>query len=565
MLVIAWEGLNYVKILLTGGAGYIGSHSYLELLEAGHEVAIIDNFNNSSPVVIERLEKLSQRPVKVFFGDVCTPTDIAHALDDFEPECVVHLAGLKSVSESVKKPIEYYSVNLVGTHVLLSEMEKRQIRKIIFSSSAVVYGAPVHLPITVEHPLNPINPYGTTKLAAEQLIRDVVGTNSDWSAVLLRYFNPVGAHQSGDIGESPNDVPNNLLPYVAQVAVGQQPHLNVFGADFDTEDGTGVRDYIHVMDLANGHVAALKGLKPGVVNTYNLGTGAGYSVLEVVSAFSDASEQPVPYVVQSRRVGDVAACYSDPSKAKDELGWSASHTLEDMCRDSWRWQSKNPMGYTDESKEGKNSLVNTTVISDGSEKHFFLAKGYKYFTDVPPFDDTPNRDEWQDEVYKFAQDVAMKSGASKVLDVGTGSGFKLMKYFSEFETTGVEVGKTLEFLKEEFNENNWISVESCADGYPDADLCICSDVIEHMKNPSEFLFKLSESNIDQMVISTPAREVLSADGRRPLYGPPGNKFHYFEWTMGEFNKLLSKYFVVKEHFLMYNGFYSQIALVEKRP
>lgn len=340
-----------MKILLTGGAGYIGSHVYLVLLEAGHDVAIIDNFSNASPIVIERLAKLSGRPVKIFEGNICNTHDVAQALDEFSPECVIHFAGLKSVSESVEKPLEYYAVNLVGTHVLLVEMEKRHIRKIIFSSSAVVYGDPVQLPIPVDHSLKPINPYGTTKLAAEQLIKDVVGASSDWSAVLLRYFNPVGAHKSGTIGESPNDTPNNLMPYVAQVAVGQRPHLNVFGADFDTADGTGVRDYIHVMDLAHGHVAALSGLIPGVVNTYNLGTGTGYSVLDVVKAFSQASGRPVPHIIQPRRAGDVAACFSDPTKAKAELSWSASHTLEDMCADSWRWQSQNPMGYRNDTDD----------------------------------------------------------------------------------------------------------------------------------------------------------------------------------------------------------------------
>ncbi len=307
--------------------------------------SIFDSFINASPKVVERLEELSGKPVDVFTGDVRNSDEIGLALSAFKPDCVIHFAGLKSVSDSVSDPLEYYSVNLIGTYVLLKEMENRNIQNIVFSSSAVVYGIPKNLPMSVDHSTHPVNPYGSTKAAAERMIRDVVAKGTDWSAVILRYFNPVGAHKSGQIGESPNGTPNNLMPYISQVAVGIRPSLNVFGMDFDTKDGTGVRDYIHVLDLASGHLAAVEALSTGETKVYNLGTGTGYSVLDVVNSYSKASGKKIPYQVEPRRTGDVAECYSDPSKALREMGWSAIHTLDEMCIDSWRWQSLNPRGY----------------------------------------------------------------------------------------------------------------------------------------------------------------------------------------------------------------------------
>ena len=334
-----------MRIFLTGGAGYIGSHTYLHLIEAGHTVAIFDNFVNASPMVINRLEELSGKPVTLFKGDIRNKEDVGEALSTFKPDCVIHFAGLKSVSESVERPFEYYATNLTGTYVLLKEMDDRDIKNIVFSSTAVVYATTTDLPVTLDHPLGPISPYGSTKAAAERLIQDVVAKESNWAAVILRYFNPVGAHKSGRIGENPSGVPNNLMPYVSQVAVGLRPHLNVFGTDFDTKDGTGVRDYIHVLDLASGHLAAVESLSQGEAKIYNLGTGVGYSVLDVVKGYSKACGKEVPYQIQPRRAGDAAEYYSDPSKALSEMGWRAEHGLDEMCADSWRWQSMNPKGY----------------------------------------------------------------------------------------------------------------------------------------------------------------------------------------------------------------------------
>jgi len=334
-----------MRIFLTGGAGYIGSHTYLHLVEAGHTVAIFDNFVNASPTVIERLEELSGKPVPLFNGDIRDKDDVGAALSAFKPDSVIHFAGLKSVSESVEKPFEYYATNMIGTYVLLKEMDDRNIKNIVFSSTAVVYGVTDDLPVTVDHALGPISPYGSTKAAAERLIQDVVAKGSDWSAVILRYFNPVGAHKSGMIGENPNGVPNNLMPYVSQVAVGLRPHVNVFGTDFETKDGTGVRDYIHVLDLASGHLAAVEALSAGEAKIYNLGTGVGYSVLDVVNGYSKACGKELPYQAQPRRAGDAAEYYSDPSKALNEMGWRAVHSLDEMCADSWKWQSLNPNGY----------------------------------------------------------------------------------------------------------------------------------------------------------------------------------------------------------------------------
>lgn len=334
-----------MRVLLTGGAGYIGSHTYLALRDAGHEPAILDNFSCSSPIVLDRLEELSGAPVPFHEADVRDAAAVRAALQAFRPDCVIHFAGLKSVTESVANPLDYYDNNVVGAHVLLREMAALGIKKIVFSSTAAVYGVPKHLPITVEHPASPVAPYGSSKLMVERIITDLVAADPEWSAVLLRYFNPVGAHKSGRIGESPNGIPNNLVPYIAMVAAGTLKEVSVFGDDFETHDGTGVRDYIHITDLASGHVAALAGLSVGQAPIFNLGTGRGNSVLEVIRAYEKACGHTIPYVVQARRAGDVGEVYADVSKAADVLRWRARHDISDMCRDSWAWQSRNPNGY----------------------------------------------------------------------------------------------------------------------------------------------------------------------------------------------------------------------------
>lgn len=333
------------RILLTGGAGYVGSHTYLNLVEAGYQVAIVDNFSNSSPEVLARLTELSGQSTTFFEADIRDAGALGTVLDTFQPEAVIHFAGLKSVTESVADPLSYYNTNVTGTQVLLTQMGQRGIKKIIFSSSAAVYGPPVALPITTDHPTQPISPYGKSKLMAEIVMQDLVASDPDWSVILLRYFNPVGAHPTGRIGESPNGIPNNLMPYVAMVAAGTLPELSVFGDDFDTRDGTGIRDYIHVRDLASGHMAALGALVPGQALIYNLGTGSGQSVLDVVQAYSQAVGKPVPYAIKGRRPGDVDTVYADVSESEKTLGWRAVHSLDAMCRDSWNWQRQNPRGY----------------------------------------------------------------------------------------------------------------------------------------------------------------------------------------------------------------------------
>lgn len=333
-------------VLLTGGAGYIGSHTYLELCAAGFTPVIFDNFSNAKPEVLRRLEDLSGKPVACIEGDVRDRAALDAAFAAYPFRAVVHFAGLKAVGESVAMPLMYYDNNVVGTVRLLEAMAAANVTQLVFSSSATVYGDPASVPIREDFPLSATNPYGRSKLMIEDMLRDFMNVNPDWDVALLRYFNPVGAHPSGRIGEDPQGIPNNLMPFVTQVAVGKRAQLSVFGGDYPTHDGTGVRDYIHVVDLARGHAKALQKLQqhPGLL-TVNLGTGVGYSVLDMVRAFEKASGRPIPYQIVDRRPGDVAACYADPASAREQLGWAAEKTLDDMCADSWRWQSGNPDGY----------------------------------------------------------------------------------------------------------------------------------------------------------------------------------------------------------------------------
>src|ERR1700722_14738999 len=333
-------------ILVTGGAGYIGSHTCVELLNAGNEVVVLDNFANSSGASLERVQQICGKPLTDVEGDIRDQAGVEKVLNDFGCPAVIHFAGLKSVFDSVTSPLDYYDNNVIGTHRLLRAMQASGVKRIIFSSSATVYGDPQFLPYTEDHPLNPVNPYGRTKFFVEGMLHDLFASDPSWSIGILRYFNPIGAHESGLIGEDPKGMPNNLLPFVAQVAVGRRERLNVFGSDYDTPDGTGVRDYIHVVDLAQGHVAALASLDRPACFTVNLGTGRGYSVLEVVKAFEKASGRPVPYDRRPRRSGDVATCYASTDLAAKVLGgWRANRDIEAMCRDHWRWQSQNPNGY----------------------------------------------------------------------------------------------------------------------------------------------------------------------------------------------------------------------------
>ena len=333
-------------IFVTGGAGYIGSHTCVELLQAGHDVTVYDNFCNSHRESLARVERITGKTVRIVEGDIRDRAALEAALKQAQPSAVIHFAGLKAVGESVQQPLRYYDNNVVGTVRLLEAMEATGVRRIVFSSSATVYGDPQKLPLTEDHPLSATNPYGQTKLVIENMLRELHHSNPAWRVAILRYFNPVGAHASGLIGEDPQGVPNNLMPFVAQVAIGKRAFLNVWGNDYPTPDGTGVRDYIHVVDLALGHLAALQTLqRDGQSFAVNLGTGIGYSVLDMVHAFEAASGKPVPYQISPRRPGDVAACYADPAYAKALLGWQAQRDLQAMCADSWRWQSANPQGY----------------------------------------------------------------------------------------------------------------------------------------------------------------------------------------------------------------------------
>lgn len=334
------------RILLTGATGYIGSHTWLALQAAGYDVVGVDNFANSSPAVLQRLATLSGQSPLFVEADVCDGAAMEQLFSAHDIEAVVHFAAHKAVGESTQEPLEYFRNNLGGLINVAQTMRAHGVHRFVFSSSATVYGQPERLPIAEDAPLSTTNPYGATKLMGEQLLREVERCDPAWHIAYLRYFNPVGAHPSGQIGEDPRGIPNNLMPYVTQVAVGKRPYLQVFGGDYDTPDGTGVRDYIHVMDLAEGHVAALRYLLAGGDSlTVNLGTGQGYSVLDVIKAFENASGREVPHKVVARRPGDVAACYADPTRARQTLGWSAQRGLPEMCADAWRWQSSNPQGY----------------------------------------------------------------------------------------------------------------------------------------------------------------------------------------------------------------------------
>ena len=338
-----------MAILVTGGAGYIGSHTCVELLNAGYDVVVVDNLYNSSEKALQRVEQITGKKVKFYEVDLLDQPALKDVFDKETIESVIHFAGLKAVGESVHKPLEYYHNNITGTLILCDEMRKHGVKDIVFSSSATVYGDPAEIPITEHCPKGEItNPYGRTKGMLEQILTDLHTADDEWNVVLLRCFNPIGAHESGLIGEDPKGIPNNLVPYIAQVAVGKLEYLNVFGNDYDTPDGTGVRDYIHVVDLAKGHVKAVKKLtdKEGV-SIYNLGTGVGYSVLDVLHAYEKACGKTLKYEIKPRRDGDVAVCYSDSAKAKKELGWVAEKGIEEMCADSWKWQSMNPDGYRD--------------------------------------------------------------------------------------------------------------------------------------------------------------------------------------------------------------------------
>ena len=336
-----------MAVLVTGGAGYIGSHTVVELQNAGYDVVVLDNLSNASEKALDRVSKITGKPVKFYKADILDRDALNDIFDKETIESCIHFAGLKAVGESVVKPWEYYENNIAGTLTLVDVMRKHNVKNIIFSSSATVYGDPAQIPITEECPKGQCtNPYGWTKSMLEQVLTDIQKADPEWNVMLLRYFNPIGAHKSGTIGENPNGIPNNLMPYITQVAVGKLKELGVFGNDYDTPDGTGVRDYIHVVDLAKGHVKALKKIKenPGLA-IYNLGTGKGYSVLDIVKNFEAATGVKIPYVIKPRRAGDIATCYCDASKAEKELGLKAENGIREMCEDSWRWQSNNPQGY----------------------------------------------------------------------------------------------------------------------------------------------------------------------------------------------------------------------------
>ena len=336
-----------MAVLVTGGAGYIGSHTVVELQNAGYDVVVLDNLSNASEKALDRVSKITGKPVKFYKTDILDRDALNDVFDKETIESCIHFAGLKAVGESVVNPWEYYENNIAGTLTLVDVMRKHNVKNIIFSSSATVYGDPAQIPITEECPKGQCtNPYGWTKSMLEQVLTDIQKADPEWNVMLLRYFNPIGAHKSGTIGENPNGIPNNLMPYITQVAVGKLKELGVFGNDYDTPDGTGVRDYIHGVDLAKGHVKALKKIEenPGLA-IYNLGTGKGYSVLDIVKNFEAATGVKIPYVIRPRRAGDIATCYCDASKAEKELGWKAENGIREMCEDSWRWQSNNPQGY----------------------------------------------------------------------------------------------------------------------------------------------------------------------------------------------------------------------------
>jgi UDP-glucose 4-epimerase len=335
-----------MAVLVTGGAGYIGSHTCVELLNAGYEIVVVDNFLNSKPEALRRVRSITGKDFKFYEADLLDKESIEKIFEENSIEAVIHFAGLKAVGESVGKPIEYYHNNITSTLILCEVMKKHGVKRMVFSSSATVYGMPERVPISEDFPLGATNPYGRTKLFIEEIMRDIYVSDREWSIALLRYYNPIGAHKSGLIGEDPSGIPNNLMPYITQVAVGKLKELNVFGNDYPTPDGTGVRDYIHVADLAMGHLKALeKVMSTAGAHAYNLGTGKGCSVLDMVKAFEKASGKKIPYSITGRRPGDIAVCYADPSKAQNELNWTAVRSLDEMCEDSWRWQTQNPNGY----------------------------------------------------------------------------------------------------------------------------------------------------------------------------------------------------------------------------
>ncbi|WP_129724219.1 UDP-glucose 4-epimerase GalE [Xylanivirga thermophila] len=335
-----------MSILVTGGTGYIGSHTCVELLDAGYDVIVVDNLSNSKIKAIDHIEGITGKILKFYKLDILNREGMYNVFEENDIEAVIHFAGLKAVGESVEEPLRYYQNNITGTLVLCEAMQRYGVKNMVFSSSATVYGMDNESPLTEDLPLSATNPYGWTKIMIEQILRDTYASDGTWSIALLRYFNPIGAHESGRIGEDPNGIPNNLMPYITQVAAGKRKMLNIFGNDYDTPDGTGIRDYIHVVDLAKGHLKALqKVIESNGIDAYNLGTGIGYSVLDVVKAFEKATGKEIPYVMADRRAGDIASCYADPSKAYRELGWKAEKDIYDMCKDAWRWQVNNPNGY----------------------------------------------------------------------------------------------------------------------------------------------------------------------------------------------------------------------------
>ncbi|PPA69238.1 UDP-glucose 4-epimerase GalE [Jeotgalibacillus proteolyticus] len=340
-----------MAILVTGGAGYIGSHTCVELLSGGYDIVVADNFSNSNPEALRRVAELTGKLFTIVQADLQDRQQVEELFKDNKIEAVIHFAALKAVGESVDLPLKYYQNNIAGTLILLETMERFHVKKIVFSSSATVYGEASGAPITENEPIGAANPYGRTKQVTEEILMDLHKADQEWSIAILRYFNPIGAHESGMIGEDPNGIPNNLVPYISQVAIGKRDRLRIHGKDYPTKDGTGVRDYIHVVDLAKGHIKALEKIKKeNVVDTFNLGTGKGYSVLEVVKAFQLASGRMIPCEAGDRRPGDIAICYADPSKAQKELGWTATKTITEMCKDTWRWQQQNPNGYSSDKK-----------------------------------------------------------------------------------------------------------------------------------------------------------------------------------------------------------------------
>lgn len=350
-----------MPILITGGAGYIGSHTCVELLNAGHDIVVVDNFLNSSPEALNRITEITGRSFPFYETDLLDKRGLEQVFAQHRIEAVIHFAGLKAVGESVHEPMRYYWNNIAGTLVLCEVMEKYGVKRIVFSSSATVYGQPKHVPISEDAPLGAMNPYGRTKQVIEDMLRDLYVSDPNWSIAILRYFNPIGAHKSGRLGEDPNGIPNNLMPFITQVAVGKLRELQVFGNDYPTQDGTGVRDYIHVSDLAEGHLKALeKVMRSTGAEAYNLGTGRGYSVLEMIRTFQQVTGKTVPYKIVHRRPGDVPVCYADPAKAEEKLGWTAARGLDEMCGDAWRWQSGNPNGY----EEPRDEPADAVAIED---------------------------------------------------------------------------------------------------------------------------------------------------------------------------------------------------------